>query len=132
MNPTKIDITKEFYAAAINSDWDKVEQYCHENFVIHESAALPYAGEYSGIDGFKQLVRKVFVDTFSEFEVIPEIYTENADYVMILIKIRGRGRMNDSEFTSELIEVVEFENNKIKTIKPFYWDQNLINKIAEY
>ena len=73
-----------------NSQWDKVKQYCHESFIIHESAALPYAGIYSGIDGFKQLVRKVFVDTFSELEVSPKLYTENADYVMVLVEIRGR------------------------------------------
>ncbi len=57
-----------------NSQWDKVKQYCHESFIIHESAALPYAGIYSGI------------------EVSSKLYAENADDVMVLVEIRVEGK----------------------------------------
>ena len=40
---------------------------------------------------------------------------------MVLIEIRGRGKKNNKEYTSEIVEVVEFEDNKIKIIKSFYW-----------
>jgi ketosteroid isomerase-like protein len=128
-NPCKTDIVKSFLETAIARDWKKLATYCHANFTVRESDALPYAGVYRGIEGFRSLARLIFIESFKDFRVEPQHYSEGDDHVVLLAAISGVGKKSGIPFSSHLAEIYWFENDLITEIQPFYWDTRLINDV---
>lgn len=124
----KTDIAKKLYASAVNADWDTFDSLIHPDFRVLESPGLEYAGEYKGVEGFKQVVHDVY-HHFKRFEIETQEFSESDAHVIVLVKIKGQGKKTDEEFESDLLELIRFEGDKVIEIRPYYWDQNLINRI---
>jgi len=129
VNLCRTDIVKSFLEAAVARDWNKLATYCHAEFAVRESDALPYAGVYRGIEGFRRLARLIFIESFKDFRVEPQSYSEGDDYVVLLAAISGVGKQSGIPFSSQLAEIYWFENDLIIEIQPFYWDTRLINDV---
>ncbi len=129
MNLDKINIVKCFLETAIDCDWKKLEGYCHERFLVRESDALPFAGVYMGIDGFRKLARVIFIDSFKDFKVEPQYFAEGDNHVLLLANISGFGKDTGIAFSTQVAEIYHFDDGLIKEIQPFYWDTQLINKV---
>ena len=123
----KIKITERLYASAVAEDWEEFEKYLHPDFVIRESAALPYAGTYRGVQGFRDVVRTVFT-RFQRLEAEPGNYMEGDDYVAAIVMLRGKGKLTGRNFETSVVELFRFEDGKVIEILPYYWDQQLINE----
>jgi len=124
----KVDITRKLYASAVAQDWEEFEQYLHPEFVIRESAALPYAGDYRGAKGFSDLVRTVFT-YFSWLEVEPGYYMEGDEHVTAIVNLKGKGKKTGQDFQTTVLELFRFKDGKVIEILPYYWDQKLVNEI---
>jgi ketosteroid isomerase-like protein len=129
MKSSKTDIVKQFLETAIACDWEKLAGYCHEQFSVRESDALPYAGVHQGIDGFRKLARLIFIDSFKDFKVEPQYYAEGDNHVLLFAVISGVGKETGIPFSTEVAEIYLFEDDLIKEIQPFYWDTKLINDV---
>ena len=129
MTARKTDVVKLFLQAAMDRDWDRLGSYCHPSFRVTESDALPYAGVYRGVDGFRQLARIIFSDSFTDFTVTPEYYLEGDDQVLLMAAISGVGKPTGIAFASHVAEIYLFEDGLIREIRPFYWDPKLINRV---
>ena len=129
MHSCNTDIVKQFLDTAIDRDWQKLDSFCHEKFVVRESDALPYAGVYQGVDGFRQLAKVIFIDSFKDFKVEPQYYAEGDNQVLLLANISGIGKETGIPFSSQVAEIYLFEDGLIKEIRPFYWDTKLINDV---
>jgi ketosteroid isomerase-like protein len=129
MNSDKTALVKQFLETAISGDWEKLNSFCHEKFQVRESSALPYEGIYKGVDGFRKLVKLIFVELFDDFVVEPQYFLEGENHVLLLANISGRGKKTGISFSSQVAEVYHFEDKLIKEIQPFYWDTKLINKV---
>ena len=46
------DIQQRFVAAVFAGDAATLTELCHADFVLEQSAAMPYAGSYRGAEGF--------------------------------------------------------------------------------
>ncbi len=125
---SKIDITKRLYASAVANNWEEFQQCIHPDFVIRESAALPYAGSYRGVEGFRELVRTVFTH-FQRLNVEPGNYMEGDDYASAIVSLRGKGKKTGGNFETSVLELFRFKDGKVIEILPYYWDQQLIKKI---
>ncbi len=123
-----IEITKQLYAYAVAGDWEGMEKYMHPDFAVIESEGLPYAGKYEGIKGFQEIARTVF-SFFDKLAVEPTHYMEGDDYVVAIVSIRGKGKKTGRAFESDLLELFRFKDDKVIEIKPYYWNQQLINEI---
>lgn len=129
MKANKTDIVKQFLQTAIASDWEKLESFCHQQFRVRESEALPYTGVYEGIDGFRKLTKLIFIESFKDFKVDPQNYAEGDKHVLLIAGISGVGKKTGISFSSEVAEIYHFEDGLIKEIQPFYWDSKLINDV---
>ncbi|MBT7951800.1 MAG: nuclear transport factor 2 family protein [Gammaproteobacteria bacterium] len=129
MKSSKAEIVKKFLDTAVACNWEKLENFCHEEFSVRESDSLPYAGVYKGIDGFRKLASIIFIDSFEEFKVAPQYFSEGDKHVLLVAKISGVGKKTNISFSSEVAEIYHFEENLIKEIQPFYWNSKLINDV---
>lgn len=129
MNSCMTDVVKRFLETAIDRDWQKLAGFCHEDFRVRESDALPYAGVYQGVDGFRQLAKIIFIESFKDFKVEPQYYAEGDKQVLLMAAISGVGKQTGIPFSSHVAELYLFEDDLIKEIQPFYWDSKLINDV---
>lgn len=130
MSNRLIEIVNEMYAALPAQDFDTYQSHMHPDFCVVEADCLPYAGTFSGMDGFQKLVGVVF-GMFSEF--IPEV-TDMAvsdNRVMVWVDMTLTGAKSGKTVKMPMIEVFAFEGEKVKEIRPFYFDPDLINSIVE-
>lgn len=125
---SKIKIAKRLYASAVAENWEEFEKCVHPDFVVRESAALPYAGIYKGVEGFRGLVRTVFT-RFHRLNAEPGNYMEGDDYVAAIVSLRGKGKQTGGNFETSVVELFRFKDGKVIEISPYYWDQQLINEI---
>ncbi|NIM69795.1 MAG: hypothetical protein GTN86_04050 [Xanthomonadales bacterium] len=125
---SKIEIAKRLYAAAAAEEWDEFAQWIHPEFVIRESAALPYAGSYQGVDGFRQLVRAVFTH-FHRLYAEPGHYMEGEDHVAAIVRLHGTGKRSGRAFETSVLELFRFRDGLVVEILPYYWDPQLIHEL---
>jgi len=125
----QIEIVKELYAALPAGDWDAYKNHTHADFRVVESESLPYAGVFHGMDGFMQLIEKVF-GMFSEFDAQPNTFAAGGNMVMVEVNIKMTGRASGNSIHTQLIEVFKFEGEKVIEICPFYFNTDLVNSIV--
>lgn len=125
---SKIKIAERLYACAVDEDWEEFEKYLHPDFVIRESAALPYAGVYRGVQGFRDVVRRVFTG-FHRLYAEPGHFMEGDEHVAAIVVLSGTAKRTGREFETSVLELFQFKDGKVIEILPHYWDQQLINEL---
>lgn len=126
MSTPNKDIVQAIFDASAAADWDVVRSHLHEDVRVIEAESLPYPGEFVGPDGFIALNQQVFNTWEDSSNAIQHILADG-DHVVILSEMSGRGRGSGDYFTVPLAAVWRFEGNKVKEIRPYYFDTKLMH-----
>ena len=121
-NPN-LRIQEQFVSAVLAGDADTIRSLCAPEFELHEGSGLPFAGTYRGADGFLKFLG-VFNDTFDIEELAPvRIFTtDDPDWLIGELNLRATLRANQKRFESSLLEMWQFSNGKVVSIKPHYFN----------
>jgi uncharacterized protein len=121
-NPN-IGIQEQFVAAVFAGDGDTIRTLADPEFELIEGSSLPFAGTYRGADGFLEFLG-IFNNTFEIERLAPvRVYeAEDPDYLAFEFDLRGIYRAAGKVFESTLIEVWNFKNGKVLSIKPHYFN----------
>lgn len=115
------------YEAAGRGDWPAAEAELHDDLVIHEAASLPYGGTYRGKGALKQLVTLVGGHwPNASFERTGMAAGAGRVVVFFAISFDAPGGRR----SHEIVEVNEFKDGRIATIKPFYWDTGELQQLG--
>lgn len=121
-------IARHFYASALAADWEQVASALAEDFVVREAPGLPFAGHFRGLEGLKTLGERVFKH-YKRFHVEPVTFTSGKHSVAVWLRAHGVGRQTGEPFDTMICEWLEFRDQKITSITPFYWDHQMVNTI---
>jgi hypothetical protein len=103
--------------------------------ILKQSSGLPYAGIYTGPEGFQKWAQDM-ADYFDKVDVQnPEIFErEGSNRIISLSYLHMRVRKTGEELKYPLCQViqVDLEAGVIKSIMPFYWDVYALNKAIGY
>lgn len=122
MAVNKSAIVEKFFQLAGQGKWDEVEPLLHPDFEVLPAGSHPYAGVYRGVKGFRELFRKVFVETYDKF--VPKIheFAEGPTSVVSLVSVTVTGKKTGQTIEMSLAEVFKFEGDKLRSICPHYLD----------
>lgn len=119
-------IFEAFSAALTRGDMPAQTALLHPDFVVHESASLPYGGDYRGASGWQALVTEV-VRAWSGFCLEPlGIIAEGEATMVVSFNVSGRSRISGRSFKMPVVEVWTIEDDKLREISPFYWDTHVL------
>jgi len=126
MSLNKTAIVEKLFKMSAAGKWDEVSALLHADFEILPAASHPYAGVYRGVKGFKEIFRKVFMETYERFE--PKIleFAEGPHSVVSLCEVTVTGKQTGRTITMSLAEVFKFEGDKLRAIIPHYLDTKLL------
>ena len=113
-----IDFVDRLYAATGNGDWEAASQMLTDDFVAHEAAGLPMAGEYRGKNGLRDLYARVMglcdVVALDRVET-----TAGKDHAVTILSLRFA---DPALAPAEICEIFRFRDGKCCEIKPYYFD----------
>ena len=128
MSQKLLDIVNTMYAALPAKDFATFEANSTPDFLVVEADSLPFAGAYVGMSGFAELVGKVF-SLFSTFEPTLTDMAVSDSRVMVWVDMKLTGAESGKTVTMPMIEVFTFEGDKVKEIRPFYFEPDAIKSI---
>lgn len=127
MTPQEItEFVDRLYATCAADNWQAVETMLTDDFVAHESEALPMAGAYRGKGGLKALYNKVMAlaDVVGLDRKSMMVGQESAIAVLTM-------RFADPALPpAELCEMFTFRDGLCCEIKPYYYDPSSFHAAA--
>lgn len=103
-------------------DWDGVETYMADDFVIHEPATLPYGGEWRGRDALRRLYAHVmgyWIDP--DVEWLELIGGER--HAVLLVDFTVTAKATGKRFSQRIAEVTTFGGTgKMASMHIHYFD----------
>lgn len=118
-----IQVKEQFVAAVFAGDADTIRALADPAFELHEGSGLPFAGTYRGAEGFLK-----FLGTFSQtfdierLEPIRSYESQDPDRMAFEFDLRATVRNTGQLFESTLIEIWNFRDGKVLSVKPHYFN----------
>lgn len=123
MKNPNIEIQKRFVAAVFSGDTDTVRSLLDPEFQIHQSKGLEYRGFYRGYEGFKTFQEKFAkVFTIDTLDITRIYVTEDPDYIVAEINVRGTLNSSGRKFDTTMLEIIRFRNGRLLHIKPHWFE----------
>jgi ketosteroid isomerase-like protein len=111
-----------FLAALAAGDFGTIGPFLHPDFVVHEAPSLPYAGSFRGLDGWRELSRRV-VRAWRDFRFeLIEFHGSRDDALIMRFAISGQSRRSGKSFRTTVLELWRFRDGLLCEIVPYYWD----------
>ncbi|KAJ0420235.1 hypothetical protein BJY00DRAFT_313171 [Aspergillus carlsbadensis] len=136
---TPRSILETFYAAEriymsappSTRDFSPLAATVSPTFHLEQTSALPYAGTYTGPEGFQDWATRM-ADYFDTVDVQdPEIFErEGSNKVVVLSNVLFRVRATGEELVFPFAQAitVDLEMGVMTEIRPFYWDVAAVNR----
>ena len=119
---TPLEATRTMYEHAAKGEWDAVETYMADDFVIHEPASLPYGGEWRGRNALRRLFESVM--GFWESPDVEWIDLIGNDlHVVALLRFGMTVPGTGERIIQKVCEVTRFDmNGKMIEMRIHYFD----------
>ncbi|WP_027169361.1 nuclear transport factor 2 family protein [Mesorhizobium sp. WSM3224] len=97
----------------------------HRDVIVHEPQSLPYAGDWSGLEGIAALFRKM-QESWSNVAVENLEAAQNNDIVFMSCTLSLTSRANGMTIKQPFTEVLRFKDGRLFDGTPFYYDTSEI------
>jgi ketosteroid isomerase-like protein len=121
------EIVLALYKATGRGDWAKAATLTTDDMLIREADTLPFAGNYRGLQGLRDLFATVQATLGVERIDMRQI-TAGGDWVVVLLDLVLAGT---PPVRAPLAEAFRLENGKVCEIVPYYFDTSVVAKAAE-
>lgn len=109
-----------FYAG----DIDTVKSHLSPNVVVHQAGALPYSGEYHGVDGFMEMA--TLIGTTFELDNLSRRVLDCGSESVLFLDLKFTSRATGKVGHTSNVEWYTFEDGKIIDINVYYKDAPLV------
>jgi ketosteroid isomerase-like protein len=125
----QIDTVNQFMAHVNKGDYASATAFMHEDVRLVEPSLMPYAGTYVGRQAFIDLMKEI-MQLWSSWRDSPYPYELACVGTRVFKEANFKAtiRANGAQVEMPFLEVLEFRDDKIAEIRPYYFDPS---KIAE-
>ena len=114
----QIELVKRHYALNASGDYAAAEDLLTDDFIITIPSFLPFAGVYRGKKAFRELIPCV-VESLAVVKIKSIATTVGDDHAVEVVEFTFAG---DGGATVQNAEVIQFREQQICEIRPFYHD----------
>lgn len=128
MSAERIGQIRDFYDAVSTGDMARAESYfAPSGVVIREAESLPYGGAFRGAEGYRELMGKL-MEVWKRVRFADFMFASGTDCVMARFTMSAISRATGRETSFGVVEVFEFEGDRIAAIAPFHWDTHAMRQ----
>lgn len=126
MSQDNVRIVQAVYDAGARGDLPALLAHVDPDFVGYESDALPYAGVYRGLEGFGQLLERIF--RLFRVDIRADEFVDAGDYVVALVKGQFIPQDGGAPIPVDIAERWTVRNHKVVEVRPYYWNPKPIEQ----
>lgn len=125
MERTDRETLEAFFAAFNAQDTATMEALLAPDFVILESAGLPYAGTYQGFAGWMELLGKI-AETWSTLTPTVRHIIAEGHHFAVMMDLVLTSKATGRTLETSIFELWTVEAGMIRKVEPYYWDTSAV------
>jgi len=121
-------LVDQVFSTAASADWKSLSKLLHPEFRVLIPAGVPHTGEYTGLDGFKEVFGIAF-GNYHNVHLDRHLVCSGPGCVMSLQDFCGQSKSSGVEFKTQMIEMFKFKDDLLIEIRAYYWDRDLMTEM---
>jgi uncharacterized protein len=107
--------------AGSGADFAEMAAHLHPDVTVHQGAAVPYAGEWRGVDAIERFFA-LYSRTWSTLDLSETRIFESDAGVATSLRMRATAQASRQRVDTRICQIVTFERTLIRRMAVFYLD----------
>jgi uncharacterized protein len=109
---------REGYEAFNRGDFEAVLELMHPDVEVHDRPEVPDPRDYEGLDGARAAFASV-LEMFEQYEIEPVEFIDGDEYVVVVLRQRGRGLASGVDVEGEIVHVWTVRDGQAVDLRAF-------------
>ena len=129
MDTSKVAILEKFLELGRSRELTALEAMVTEDLRIEQAQSLPFGGVYLGWAGYLNVTQKLFGKMRKVHLELIDTWDGQQRSLVALFMLDAISKRTQEKISMPLLEIWEFEGNKVSAITPFYRDTYLLSEL---
>ena len=129
LDSSKVAILEKFLELGRSRELTALEAMVTEDLRIEQAQSLPFGGVYLGWAGYLDVTQKLFGKMRKVHLELIDTWDGQQRSLVALFMLNAISKRTQEKISMPLLEIWEFEGNKVSAITPFYRDTHLLSEL---
>ena len=129
MDTSKVAILEKFLELGRSRELTALEAMVTEDLRIEQAQSLPFGGVYLGWAGYLDVTQKLFGKIRKVHLELIDTWDGQQRSLVAHFMLNAISKRTQEKISMPLLEIWEFEGNKVSAITPFYRDTHLLSEL---
>ena len=129
LDTSKVAILKKFLELGRSRELTALEAMVTEDLRIEQAQSLPFGGVYLGWAGYLDVTQKLFGKMRKVHLELINTWDGQQRSLVAHFMLNAISKRTQEKISMPLLEIWEFEGNKVSAITPFYRDTHLLSEL---
>ena len=126
---SKLAILEKFLELGRSRELTALEAMVTEDLRIEQAQSLPFGGVYLGWAGYLDVTQKLFGKMRKVHLELIDTWDGQQRSLVAHFMLNAISKRTQEKISMPLLEIWEFEGNKVSAITPFYRDTHLLSEL---
>ena len=126
---SKVVILEKFLELGRSRELTALEAMVTEDLRIEQAQSLPFGGVYLGWAGYLDVTQKLFGKMRKVHLELIDTWDGQQRSLVALFMLDAISKRTQEKISMPLLEIWQFEGNKVSAITPFYRDTHLLSEL---
>ena len=129
LDTSKVAILEKFLKLGRSRELKALEAMVTEDLRIEQAQSLPFGGIYLGWAGYLDVTQKLFGKMRKVHLELIDTWDGQQRSLVAQFMLSAISKRTQEKISMPLLEIWEFEGNKVSAITPFYRDTHLLSEL---
>ena len=129
LDTSKVAILEKFLELGRSRELTALEAMVTEDLRIEQAQSLPFGGVYLGWAGYLDVTQKLFGKIRKVHLELIDTWDGQQRSLVAHFMLNAISKRTQEKISMPLLEIWEFEGNKVSAITPFYRDTHLLSEL---
>ena len=129
LDTSKVAILKKFLELGRSRELTALEAMVTEDLRIEQAQSLPFGGVYLGWAGYLDVTQKLFGKIRKVHLELIDTWDGQQRSLVAHFMLNAISKRTQEKISMPLLEIWEFEGDKVSAITPFYRDTHLLSEL---
>ena len=129
LDTSKVAILEKFLELGRSRELTALEAMVTEDLRIEQAQSLPFGGVYLGWAGYLDVTQKLFGKMRKVHLELIDTWDGQQRSLVAHFMLNAISKRTQEKISMPLLEIWEFEGNKVSAITPFYRDTHLLSEL---
>ena len=129
LDTSKVAILEKFLKLGRSRELKALEAMVTEDLRIEQAQSLPFGGVYLGWAGYLDVTQKLFGKMRKVHLELIDTWDGQQRSLVAHFMLNAISKRTQEKISMPLLEIWEFEGNKVSAITPFYRDTHLLSEL---